>query len=290
MSREPLIPKALTRGPFTLDEARRNGLQLGHLRGSSWRRVGVATYIWSGLADDPMQRLQAAAQRLPAAAAFSGFTAGWLHLLDVSPCDPIDVTVPAALGVSARSGMTVHRRPLSKDDVVRAKGLQVVRIERALAEVCSRLSLTESVVVIDGALHRCRVRISELQSWVRARRGFYGIKSLHRALGFVEPAAESPMESRLRMILILGGLPRPRAQVPIHDRWGHFVGRPDLYFEDAGVGIEYDGGTHRNTMAEDNRRQNKLLNAGVRLLRFTASDVLGNPDATVQQVRQLLRR
>ena len=96
------------------------------------------------------------------------------------------------------------------------------------------------------------------------------------------------MESRLRMLLVLGGLPRPGAQVPIHDRWGRFVGRPDLFYEAQRLGIEYDGGVHRDSLAEYNRRRNRLLDAGVRLLRFTAGDVLNNPDSVMAQVRALI--
>lgn len=95
------------------------------------------------------------------------------------------------------------------------------------------------------------------------------------------------MESRLRMVLVLGGLPRPKAQVSIHDRGGRFIGRPDLYYEEHRLGIEYDGGVHRDSLAEDNRRQNRLLNVGIRLLRFTAGDVLNKPESVVDQVRQI---
>jgi very-short-patch-repair endonuclease len=107
-------------------------------------------------------------------------------------------------------------------------------------------------------------------------------------LGFVDAAAESPMESRLRMVLVLGGLPRPRAQVTIRDRWGRALGRPDLYYAEQRLGIEYDGGSHRESLTEDNRRQNRLLKAGVRLLRFTAADVLRNPEGVVSQVQAVL--
>jgi len=54
------------------------------------------------------------------------------------------------------------------------------------------------------------------------------------------------------------------------------------------LGLEYDGGVHRDALVDDNRRQNRLLRAGVTLLRFTAADVLGNPGAVVFQVRSLL--
>ncbi|HUE60748.1 MAG TPA: DUF559 domain-containing protein, partial [Acidimicrobiales bacterium] len=116
----------------------------------------------------------------------------------------------------------------------------------------------------------------------------HGIRTMRRVVELVEPAAESAMESRLRMLLVLAGLPRPRAQVVIHDESGRFVGRPDLYYDRHRLGIEYDGAVHRDSLAKDNRRQNRLLNAGVRLLRFTAADVLGDPASVVTQVRRML--
>ena len=96
------------------------------------------------------------------------------------------------------------------------------------------------------------------------------------------------MESRLRMLLILAGLPRPAAQVSIYNRNGQFIGRPDLYYEEQRLGIEYDGASHRNSLAEDNRRQNLLLAAGVRLVRFTAGDVLHRSATVASQVATLL--
>jgi very-short-patch-repair endonuclease len=97
------------------------------------------------------------------------------------------------------------------------------------------------------------------------------------------------METRLRLTLVLAGLPRPEAQVPLEDSRGRFLGRPDLYYPTERLGLEYDGGTHRTSMAEDNRRQNRLLVAGYRLLRFTAADVLRTPDLVVAQVQAALR-
>ena len=92
----------------------------------------------------------------------------------------------------------------------------------------------------------------------------------------------------MRMRLVQAGLPRPLAQVPIYDAERRFVGRPDLYYPDQRLGLEYDGATHRLTLAQDNRRQNALLNAGVRLLRFTAADICGSPDGLAATVRHEL--
>jgi hypothetical protein len=96
------------------------------------------------------------------------------------------------------------------------------------------------------------------------------------------------METRLRLLLVLAGLPGPSAQVSLHDERGRFLGRPDLLYREQQLVIEYDGGVHRETLVNDDRRQNRLLGAGYRVLRFTAPDVLGTPDAVVAQVRAAL--
>lgn len=288
MGRRAFVPAQLKRGPFTIEQARRAGLERWHLEGASWRRVGPATYMWTGLEEQPMHLLEAAQGRLPRGAAFSGFTAAWLHGLDVAPCSPIEVTVSENAGVSARRGMAVRRSALREGDVVVLRGMPATSMARTLAELCARLSLAEAVVIADAALHQGRLRLEHLQSWVKSNRKHHGIANLRRVITLAEPAAESPMESRLRMLLVLAGLPRPRAQVSIHDRWGRFAGRPDLFYEEHRLGIEYDGGVHRGALVDDNRRQNRLLNAGVRLLRFTGADVLGNPDGVVTQVRAML--
>src|SRR5205807_1389554 len=44
VSRAPVIPVALTTGPFNLEEARRHGLTKDHLLGASWRRLGGGFY------------------------------------------------------------------------------------------------------------------------------------------------------------------------------------------------------------------------------------------------------
>jgi len=93
------------------------------------------------------------------------------------------------------------------------------------------------------------------------------------------------METRIRLLLVLAGLPRPKVQVSVGNE-ASFLGRVDLYYPDHRLIIEFDGGTHRNTLAADNRRQNRLVEAGFVVLRFTASDVLGDPASVVEIVRK----
>jgi very-short-patch-repair endonuclease len=286
--RPAVVPPELTRGPFTVAEARRAGLARWHLEGASWRRLGPRMYVWAGLPETPELRLEAARPRLPPTAVFSGLTAAWVHGLDVAACEPIEVTIPKGMGISARSGMVVRRAVLAVGDVVKRRGMRVTSILRTLNDLCVQLSATEAVVVVDMALHADLVSLADLNALCLARARCVGVANLRRVVSLAEPAAESPMETRLRMVLVLGGLPRPQAQVPLHDSQGRFLGRPDLYYPDHRLGLEYDGRVHRGSLAEDNRRQNRLLGAGIRLLRFTAGDVLQNPDLVTTQVRTML--
>lgn len=282
------MPASLKRGPFTLEHARRAGIGPSHLKGLSWSRIGPGTYLWKKLDDNPIHALQSALLRLPDSAAFSGLTAAWLHGIDVAPNDPIEVTIPNGVGISARAGMSVRRASLPKHEVTTLRGIRATSLVRTLAEVCGRLDLTEAVVIADMALHAGGVDVGQLRAWADSHARQRGIAQFRKVIEHAEPKAESPMETRLRMLLLLAGLPRPAAQVVIRDRWRRFVGRTDLYYEPHHLGIEYDGGTHRDSLAEDNRRQNRLLGAGIRLLRFTAGDVLNNPESVVAQVRAQL--
>jgi len=236
----------------------------------------------------PEIAISAAQHRLPKGAAFSGVTAAFLHGLDSRLSEPIEVTVPPSTGVAARAGMRIRRASLAKDDVVVMRGLPVTSVTRTLRDLCRRSTLTEAVVFCDSALNRRLIGSRELRKAALRASGSRGVATFRDALEHIEPAAESPMETRLRMLLVLAGLPRPEAQVEIRDRWLRVIGRLDLYYRERHLGLEYDGSTHRESLAEDNRRQNRLLDAGVRLLRFTAGDIYSSPEVVVNQVRHAL--
>ena len=275
--------------PFTVEDARSAGLERWHLRSRRrWRRVGPGVYASARRGDEPMLALEAAACRLPAVAAFSGLSAAWLHGLDVPASEPIEVIVPKGAGVSGRAGMRVRRARLPAEDVVTIRHLRATTILRTLEDLARRLPIVEATVIADMALNAGLADLSQFTAWARSRRGGRGLVNLRRVAALAEPRAESPMETRLRLLLVLSGLPAPEAQVEIRDDEGRFVGRPDLYYAPQRLGLEYDGGIHRQQLAEDNRRQNLLLRAGVRLLRFTAADVMSQPGLVVAQVRGML--
>ena len=235
-----------------------------------------------------MTRLIAAKLRLPYAAVFTGPTAAWLHGLDFAPCSPIEAAVPRPSNTSKLVGVVVRRCTIPVAETSIRRGLRVTSPVRTVADLACRLPLTDAVALLDAALHGRVVKSGWLGDWAAAHTGYRGVRRLRRALELADPAAESVMETRLRLLLVLAGLPRPKSQVSLRDDFGVFLARPDLFYPDARLAIEYDGATHRESFTADNRRQNRLIDAGYRLLRFTAGDVLDAPAALVSMVRRTL--
>lgn len=231
--------------------------------------------------------LRAVAIRVPPDGLFSGRTAAWIHGLDVRP-RPIEVTLPAKSCISRVAGVNIRRSDVGNDERSIRRGLRVTSRVRTCADIGRREPLVEAVVVLDMATHAGLVTVQQLRLWADAHAGYRGVDRLRRAVELVEPATESPMETRLRMLLVQAGLPRPLVQVSLCDEIEVFVGRPDLFYPRQRLAIEYDGTGHRETMAADNRRQNRLIDAGYRILRFTAGDVLGTPESVLALVRKSL--
>lgn len=225
---------------------------------------------------------------MPARAVFSGRTAAWLHGLDFPPCDPIQVSMPMNSLTSHLARVALRRSDFGEDEVSVVRGFRTTSRVRTVADVARHLDVVEATVILDMTLHRRIVGKGPLREWIDSHAGFRGIGVLRRALELADHRAESPMETRLRLLLILAGLPRPALQVSLRDNRGIFLARPDLYYPIHRLAIEYDGATHRDSLAVDNRRQNRILEAGYRLLRFTAGDVLTTPAATARMVCRAL--
>jgi len=287
VARTPFIPPELTSRPFTLEEARAVGLTKSALKGRSWRRLSAELYCWAELSENPLLLLSAWRRLLPAEAAFSGATAGWLFGLDLEPINPVQIVVPPDSGIRSRVGLSVRRCELPPAEVASIRGLRATALPFTLAELCLQRPAVEALVAIDMAVHAGLTDAATLGRYAEAAQGRAGAGRLRSLAAYAAPA-ESPMETRLRWLLIQAGLPRPEVQANLNDSKSRFIGRADLYYPAAKLILEYDGGNHRERLVEDDRRQNLLINAGFRILRFTAADVQNRPDVIEAQVRGAL--
>ena len=112
-----------------------------------------------------------------------------------------------------------------------------------------------------------------------------GLRELETALDLVDPGAQSPRESYLRLLLIDAGFPRPQTQLPVLGVDGIPVAYLDLGWEHWMVGVEYDGDQHRTDRRQyvkDIRRLEMLERMGWRIVRVVAED---HPADILRRVR-----
>jgi very-short-patch-repair endonuclease len=274
--------------PFSLDDALSAGLTKSSLRGKSWRHLGAELYCWVGLNADAWMVLSAWKRLLPRNAVFAGKTAAWLLGLDYDPLNPIEVIVMSRSGVRSRPGLSVRHCEIHRADVAEVRGLATTTVHRTLFDLSLRLPPVDALVAIDAALRAELTDKESLGRYGELHAGRAGGRRLRSIAAFAE-AAESPMETRLRWLLLRAGLPKPEVQFDLRDADGRFVARADLYYPRSRLVIEYDGANHRERLVEDNRRQNLIVNAGYRMLRFTAPDIRDQSDLVATRVRNALK-
>lgn len=293
MTRIGLVPDELRYGPFTGSVAISSRMiTKPQLRCGSWRQMFRDVYCHRDFPDTPELRAKAAALLLPAGAAISGGSAAYLLGLDVTTTGgPLEVTVPRDSAITCRPGLVVRRALLPAGDVTEVAGVPVTSPLRTAFDLGRRPGFVNAVVALDAFTHSGQVDLSTLLPYTKEHRGWRGIRWLADRAMFVEPAAESPMETRLRLVIVRASLPRPVAQYVVHDESGVFCGRLDLGYPMIRLGIEYDGAWHaaQPAFVADRQRLNRLRHAGWTLLHYTADDVYRRPSLIVSQVGAALR-
>lgn len=182
-------------------------------------------------------------------------------------------------------GLRVARGEVVDADRLPAKGCRVTSPERTAWDLVRRLELVEGVIALD-ALGRLRIPGTRPLSWddLRARRdreaGARGSRRLEPALLLADPRAESPMETRLRLLLVRSGLPAPEVQYELVDGRGNAVARFDLAYPDARLAIQYGGRDVATTVT--------TTDAGWHVMRVGYEDVMLTGPQTVQLVRNQL--
>ena len=261
----------------------------------TWRRVLRGAYAPASLPDSTDVRVQALRLVLPAGVALSHRTALWARGIDVLQRDRatgkelLDVTTTRGLHLERRSSVRTHTAALPDDELCELDALLVLPAARDAVDVAPGDDLIEAVAFGDAVLRSGAATVPLLQEALERAGGLRGVCGARRVLPHLEPRSESLMESRLRMRLVLGGLPRPDAQLDVYDDEGH-VGRVDLHLD--GVVLEYDGREARllkQVFVQERRRQTRLAELDLEIRRFTSEDYYVRPALAVcAEVRRAL--
>lgn len=279
-------------GPFRGTEAVSAGLVTRRvLRGPRYRRLFPDVYAPASLAPDLALRSRAAYLWAGGQGILGGYSAAQLLGADCAPRDAPAEVILSRTHCRAPAGLLVRQDRLADDEWRTAQRIDLTEPIRTAYDLARRPPLTEAVVALDAMCGRFGFDPAEVlalgERYPRAR----GARRLADAVPLVEPRAGSAMESRLRMVLLLGGLPRPIAQHRVRVA-GRVIATVDLGYPEERIAIEYEGEDHFTTERgpRDVYRYTRLVDLGWRVYRYVARDVYHAPDRIVAEIARALHR
>ncbi|MFI7588177.1 DUF559 domain-containing protein [Spongisporangium articulatum] len=217
-------------------------------------------------------------------------TAGWLYGFPLASVVHEQLAAGTAGHVLTDVGTAVpgvvRHRVIQPRPTVRFAGLPLTgRLDTALD--CLVVLPRDRAVSLWGWLSsRAVLDRSRLAQEARARFGRPGTPNLLAILGLSGTGAASVAERRLHDILRRGRITGWEANVPVRVN-GVIVAVADVLFAAARLVVEVDGwAAHgsREAFVNDRRRQNLLMNAGYRVLRFTWDDLVNRPREVLAEI------
>jgi very-short-patch-repair endonuclease len=235
------------RGPEAVAAGR---LTRGALRGPRFRHLGADTYVSAAVPDDARLAVHAAWVRAGSGAVVVGWSACRWWGCDVLPWPPPPVELAAPdQRLRTAPGLWVCRSRIRDADVVVEDGVRVTTPLRTAYDLAVRSGLDTGIVAADGLGHLGKFSAADLLALGEALGPRRGCRKIAEVARLMDPKAESPQETRVRLRILRAGLPHPVTQYEVYSG-DREVARVDFAWPEHEVALEYDGWNH----TDDDRR------------------------------------
>jgi len=172
-------------------------------------------------------------------------------------------------------GIIVRNERVSDDELTSIAGIPVTTPARTAFDLGRYLRRGQALARLDALMRAAPFSVEDVMLLTKQYKGARGVAKLKAVLPLVDGGAESPQETRLRLLFIDAGLPKPTTQIAIYDEHGRYVRTIDMGWEDFMVGAEYDGDQHRTSRTQyvkDQRVWPKLGQLGWNVVRAIKED------------------
>ncbi|KRD05562.1 hypothetical protein ASE48_15325 [Mycobacterium sp. Root265] len=188
----------------------------------------------------------------------------------------------------APPGMIVHTWTLADGELCSVRGIECTTPARTAFDLGRRYGDANlAVPLLDALMNATGLTAEAIARVAAAHPGARGVATLRSVLTLVDGGAESLPESRLRLLLVRDGLPRPETQIEFPEL--HI--RVDMGWREWKVAVEYDGVQHWNDRRQrswDIDRIALLEDAGWSVVRVSA-EMMSRPQMVLERVRGRLR-
>jgi len=298
MHRAPL-PPPLARSSFGVPEARAAGIARSRTRAADLASPRRGVRVPIELDASAEQRV---APLLGGDRWFSHVSAARLWGCPLPPGLPAEAHVTARGRAPRIAGVRGHST-LARPSLRLRRGLPVTDAAATFLALAELLPFDELVVCGDHLVHdppkldpaepeRPHKTIARIEQRARGHCG-RGARAARRALDLLSTGAESRPETLLRLLLLRAGLTGFVVNPDVSDARGRWLARCDLVFFDRMVVVEYDGDRHRTSREryeQDQRRIERLTDAGWRVIRIRSDALFRRPEEVVRRVSSALAR
>jgi very-short-patch-repair endonuclease len=205
----------------------------------------------------------------------------------------IDPALPAELNQASKHKtprILLHSDRLADFEISSIGGIRVTTPVRTAFDLGRRNGLTTAVIRVDALIQATNLDMDDVRRLVEIHRGMRGVVQMRHVLDLADDGAESPQETRLRLVLTWAHLRPTATQIKVYDEWS-LVGRLDMGYPEWKVGVQYDGAQHWEDPRQrtlDIEQDVAYRDCGWRIVRVGA-DLLRSRRATIiRRVRAAL--
>ncbi|WP_307032831.1 hypothetical protein [Arthrobacter sp. B3I4] len=217
----------------------------------------------------------------------------------------IHLARPRGRSTPRRANVVGHQLSLLPDEVVELDGVRLTSPARTWLDLASVLDIDDLVAAGDSLVcahgpefpvpRAALCGIEDLREMVARHPGSRGVRKARAAVELVRVGADSPPETRLRLLLVRSGLPEPVLNhvVREEDQWGGngaAVLWPDAAYPRRRIALQYEGVHHNgeDQYLRDIRRADTALRLGWLEVRVSRLDLEGGHPAALRKVRSAL--
>ena len=184
-------------------------------------------------------------------------------------------------------GIVVHADALACGETQIVHGMAVTTPARTAFDLGRRLAMDDGVLRIDALMNATGVTVDDVEAVVAWHPGVRGLRRLREVLALVDGGAESPYESKTRLLLMQAGFPPPETQIQVFDEHGSVFARLDMGWRQWRVGVDFEGAHHWSDPRQRSRdieRFARLPELGWHDVRLTSGILHNRPRSFLDRV------
>ncbi|MDH6197804.1 hypothetical protein M2272_004460 [Mycobacterium frederiksbergense] len=229
-------------------------------------------YVPRGTRPTAVLRAKASWLRSRRRGVLAGYSASALH-----GARWIDPALPANILDTNRRptpGVVAWADAVDDDEICLIGDIRLTTPARTAVDLACRLPEDAAVAAVDALARAARLKVADIELAAQRHAGRKGMKRARASIALVDPGAESPKETWLRLLVVRAGYPPPQTQHPIYNEYGVLIGEVDTAWPELKIAIEYEGQHHTDPdiLRKDIARIDEMIEMGWIIIRITCRD------------------